>query len=701
MKSIKIISFLLVISQFGFAQNTIYEAFNIEKMDCKVDTYIEETEEIKNQGGYISFDEEYFPEPKATVLNALDSLEMQFVKNFQKTSKLYSPQSTSEVTYPLKNGDFCFRENGKWGVKKASGKIKMSPQFDFVRPDTFQFGFVGYKNEKCNYYVTKKYKKAFKQDYYYVEAMKNGSFIVQTEDGFGILNSKNKWVLTPDNYSIKKMSSKEGGVYSVFDAQINRFVFVEKNKKRFYPRGYSYTTGFHTPTFQGDFLVYSYLVLKTKTGEQFFCHPEFSTDVVNEDAQLVFVKKEYEEDGGYLSDFNGKLISTQKFQDVKSFNKFNQAIASIENPKKGKPLLGVIDAQGKWIILPEYKKIEFKYDHYMVASMNAKTYGVQGVYDTRGKMIVEPADSDIYLIKEDMMIQKYKVEKKYSCDVFTFPENKLLQKDLPFSSLSCIKLCDGFVFFGYNQSIRKYKVMDENFNPIASNLEKISYGDGNLTTTFETKEGKTAHQTFLCGKELRSIKFNNEVISDYQTFANINEELTFITLLNDESYFIYPEKTMRLRGKLWEVGGTIASIYPADYKDLLIVIKNQKYSMVNMDGEIILPNIFTHLSRFDKRTGLARFGMGAKNGFITQEGKFLFGQRFDTIEYLDMHLKKNPILNLFKVTKGDYQGVVNRDGKVIVPLQKHFISLSGGLVVISKNMEILKSFSQEGREILK
>ena len=686
MKFIKIF-FLLLLPHLTFSQTTIYEAFQLEKMDCKVDDYTEET----TTSGAVALDEEYLPASKISEVHPLEDLEKQVVQNFQKPSAFYSPTANPAFSLPLKGGDICFKEKGKWGVKDASGKIILEPQFDFVKTDTAQFGLVGYKKEKCNYYVTKKYVKALQEDYYAVEAMGNGSFIVQTARGFGIMNAQQEWVLSPQQRSIEVMSNEEGGVYDVFDGQRKRFVFVEKNKKRLYPKGIRYKTGFDFPIFHGDFLAYTSVVFNYKTGEQFFCHPDFSTEIVSKQSPLIFVQKEQAASGGYLSGFDGQLVSTQKFHKVQLFNKFNQAIASVRKDNKGKPLFGVIDEKGEWIIAPQFKKIEFKFDHYLVALVDAKDYGFQRIYDTRGEILLTN-DMEVDIAREDIFIRKRVVGEEFFCDVIQFPENKILKKDLPGSSVKYYKLCDGYVLAAYHPFQQHFTILDEDFQLLAEQVKNLSYGAEKLTLKLPRVNGKARRQTLSCGNKIKSFEIAGQPITDYGEYIQISEELSFMKNLSGESYFIYKDTSIQLRGEDWEGRAKFSMMQLAHHKDFVILQKRGNFSMSNLEGEMILPNTFSYLGPFDAQTGLASFSMHSnERGYLTREGKFLFGQRYDNVHYL--------AFDLFKVEVGEYEGIVNRAGKIIVPLQKNFVWLNGGLITIYKNMKPLKSYSIDGRVI--
>jgi len=447
-----------------------------------------------------------------------------------------------------------------------------------------------------------------------------------------------------------------------------------------------------SPIVHNDYLIFPPVVFNLKTGEQFFCNPKYKTTVVSNKSHIVFVKKENSNEDGFLSDFEGKLISTQSFQTVNNFNKFNQSIVSIKNPKKGNPLYGVIDKFGEWIIPPTYRKIELRNNYYVVATPDSKSYRFEGIYDSQGNILVSPDGTDLTIVKENIFIRHKMIDKKYFSDVFSLPENKLLKKDLPFHSIDYLNICDSFVLMCYNRVDNVYTIMDEDFKSIAEGISSISYDKDKISTTLKNSEGKTIKKIFICGKELNRIKFKGELIEEYQQYLKINEDLSFIQLNDSSFYFINKDKTIKLYGEIWEEVGNITSLYLADYQDFVVVQKNRKYFMVNYNGEIILPNIFTYLGRFDKESGLIRFSRGTDiNGYLTQTGEILFHEKYNKVEYIG--------LNLFKVETEKYQGVVNRRGKVIVPLQEHFVWLNGGIVTISKNMNTLKAYSIDGEPI--
>ena len=78
-------------------------------------------------------------------------------------------------------------------------------------------------------------------------------------------------------------------------------------------------------------------------------------------------------------------------------------------------------------------------------------------------------------------------------------------------------------------------------------------------------------------------------------------------------------------------------------------------------------------------------------GGLDRTGSFIFKREYDEIKYLGF--------DLFLVQLGKFKGVVNRNGDVLIPLQEHFIYLNEGLICLSKNMKILKSYTITGRAL--
>ena len=95
----------------------------------------------------------------------VEKFQNELPQKFKKAVKVKSSEKDA-VTKDLANGNFCFYENGKWGVKNAEGKILLKPTFEHNIVEENQAGVIAYQNGKCNYYLDGK--PQFKNEYYFI-----------------------------------------------------------------------------------------------------------------------------------------------------------------------------------------------------------------------------------------------------------------------------------------------------------------------------------------------------------------------------------------------------------------------------------------------------------------------------------------------------------------------------------------------------
>ena len=81
-------------------------------------------------------------------------------------------------------------------MRKSGGKQVIKPRFDGIIAKPEQKGFVGYQNGRCNYY-TEQGKAKLPKDYIHVEPLGQGTFIVMTPKGYGLLGEKGQELIPP------------------------------------------------------------------------------------------------------------------------------------------------------------------------------------------------------------------------------------------------------------------------------------------------------------------------------------------------------------------------------------------------------------------------------------------------------------------------------------------------------------------------
>jgi hypothetical protein len=104
------------------------------------------------------------------------------------------------------------------------------------------------------------------------------------------------------------------------------------------------------------------------------------------------------------------------------------------------------------------------------------------------------------------------------------------------------------------------------------------------------------------------------------------------------------------------------------------MIYGGKFGIVNSEGTTVIPPVFEYISPYDPETELATYNFDDKQkGYLTKEGELLFDMLYEDCEWLGK--------GLFKVKKSNNWGVVNRENKMIIPIENVDIKLNGGIIL--------------------
>lgn len=343
-----------------------------------------------------------------------------------------------------------------------------------------------------------------------------------------------------------------------------------------------------------------------------------------------------------------------------TFNKKNQSfeLFGSDNPET---MIFTFQNNNKWGFKNNKITIEPKYEELIPLKMNVlrlKKAGKYGILNYKEKIIVAPIYSDL----------------KYKSDFYLYT-NQIIKND---SSEE--------VFYGIMNS--KFKITSK---AIYKNLEEIieNYYPSGIYWACKTN-GCGAIDTK--GKEISKFKYGEVQQNPYGKYyrtSSFNDAKNFILDLNfneigSEYDAIYNWKNLLFEVKKDNKYGLInlnsEIVLPCEYEsiwessnndELGSLFKNKKYGVINSKGEITISCIYDYLmfSNYNNKI-IARLIVKdstssnreiIKIGVIDYNGNLIIPIIYDEIETFDY--------GYFKVRIVDKQGILNSDGKVIAPIK--------------------------------
>lgn len=658
------------------AQRTIYQELHLTPGGCKLSFF-----ETVMEEGIADFSPERTPEKESSGPSLL-SIINESRPLFKLTSpfaNLYATETRPDII--MSNGNVVFKENGLYGLKTNAGKIIIQPSFKYIIPDGKK-GFVGYKAAVCNYYDLNG-KKYFNTDYYFIQPTTINTFIVQTATGFGVVDALKKTLIKPAFYKINTFSDKGQFYYKIYTEADKTFFLSQRAKDTIrvsMPHG--------DPTIlSGGYWKTDAGLVDTKTNKSVICEPRFYTEVLSAENQLASVSHD---DKKYLINFKGVLLGKESFKGIYSFQKNGLSIASIESPTDKNTyfrasLWGVIDSKGNWVIKPVYSWLNFINDDLLEGG-----YKREGgaIISKTGKVLTDFKYNNIRIVNDSMLLAVVETKDTIQSDLIRIRDLKIIRKDLPYRSISKNELCTSE---NYIAELKKGECwLNEKLEPILPHVySRLFYGPNRTSIIgsnfFKDRSGSES-QLYDCNGVIKKFTIDGKIYDTFDSYTYVDKDLGHVLLTDGTGYFILPDGRTVANNSHWQ------DIKKGNNKDLFItMIYGGKFGIVNSEGTTVIPPVFEYISPYDPETGLAGYNFNDKQkGYLTKEGELLFDLLYEDCEWLGK--------GLFKVKKHNNWGVVNRENKIIIPVENEHIELNGG-IILAGNDSNPKKYTLTGEDI--
>ncbi len=381
----------------------------------------------------------------------------------------------------------------------------------------------------------------------------------------------------------------------------------------------------------------------------------------------------------------GEMVIMEQFDNVTDFE-YGYAIAKLKNTS-GNEYCVVLDKTGKlWLAEQQYESIE-PFTEMLVKVKNKDEYGL---YNIRQNSWLFPmsADKVDFRVNEnlndgtDLMRFYDNTEKSKVYGALT--QNGSFEKLGNFRDYERYKIENCFAFCNADG---KYAFFSSAFKQL-SGFEFESVGHKMYKGLVDaTKNGKVGVVT-KAGAEVIPFQYNKEsyVIDNCEVQPNGT-----ITIRQNNQYWCINTKGEKILPGPYEY---LVNVWGSNTYE---VKQNGKYGLVDISGKVIVPFDNDDLNFYEPN--LVKIKKNNKWGFFTADGKMIIPMEYDytTIRYLDDN--KNPV---FQVEKGGYAGIVNHQGKWLLPIGYARIYHSkGGVMIAQKGMSLTELATAEVKQYKK
>lgn len=584
---------------------------------------------------------------------------------FKLTSRFAGqPADAASPPVTMANGNTLFKEGELFGLKTSTGNILIKPSFQYTIPDGRK-GFVGYKDAACNYYDLNG-KKLFPADYYFIQPTAVNTFIVQTAKGFGVVDAMKKTIIPASFYKIKVLEGAGQFFYKIYTEKEETF-YLSRNTKD--------TIWVSMPYQEPDIINAGYwmafgTIIDIKAGRKLICDPQYYTEVVSRENQLASVHNNGKK---YLINFKGQLLNNTSFKEIYSPRKNGLCLAAVETPGDNRPygrgsLWGILNNKGSWVVKPAYTQLSFLNDFLLGA---AGADGAKAIISREGKILTPFKYTDIRAVDDSLLLGVVQAKDTVQSDLIRVSDLKIIRANLPYRSIAKEKLCDGNTYIA--ELKRGECWLNKEFVPLLKRpYTRVFYGPDNqsvIAADFFNNRSGSESQLYDCKGAIRQFTIEGKTYNTFNSYTWLSKDLSHLLLIDGTGYFLLSDGSSVPNNSHWQ------NIVQANNKDQFITMAyGGKFGIINGDGVTIIPPVFEYISPYDPQTGLASYNYNDKQkGYITPEGELLFGDTYEDCDWLGF--------GLFKVKQQNKWGVVNRNNKVIVPVDYAKIELNGGNIL--------------------
>lgn len=581
-------------------------------------------------------------------------------------------------TYEL-NGSyqvFLDEASGLRGISDQQEQIILPAEYIRIEWVGNPTGIVAYSAQFANFYSLPDGKKQLTKDYYDVKVIDGNTFIVQTLNGYGILQN-NQFVVADDYHQIEVVSLNGETFYHLVDLFKHHYI-LDKDFK----------TATHYLPYPTKELIYfderyffnNYNLYDIPNNKKLICDEGFQLQLISKEHRLLAIQR-IGEKVWYLIDFEGKLVSSEAFHTIHRFNDDGNGMVQMrdkeETSKRISFLYGIINHDGKWVLQPSKKRLGFLMNspdyliHYKDENPNGQHFPF-GIMRMDGKQLTKAIyeqfnDLDngfLHLTKDRMTNPKY----------YLFNTKNSKTKSTTYRNITPIKDCFPKIHLAYDED-GSHLLDDE--------LQPINKENGTLTVVnnyiIEVRNQQSVNRQVLdCNGDIIAFECEGKA---YDTFIDVRKSsrrsgspkrTEFV--LPDNKFLAVQDEDIRLlnegdiqKTKLDRLPISIVRRYTSPKKHLL-----------HDNGTSILE---------EKQGGLGIVKYDDTHGMflIRLKHNHYIGMKWDGTIWNDMTFSKFDFLGYGLIVTADKQrslGVLNEKNETIIPYNHKFrsITMHGGII---------------------
>ena len=357
---------------------------------------------------------------------------------------------------------------------------------------------------------------------------------------------------------------------------------------------------------------------------------------------------------GFMGE-DGKIIITPKFQYVQQFR--NGLAVAIENNK-----YGYINKGGKSIIDFQYEEA-FDFDQ---GRAIVQENGYYGLIDVIGNYILKPIYEDIGSFSEGLMYVQDSIGYQYYTLDGYLAFTTVFDEAFSFSNgMARVKKGDKIGYIG----------KDGNFIASVITGDILHFKDSLFVHEFRDSMNLIhANGNYLFDRSFDQIG----ILSDHRAIVERDGKYGYI---NDKGKIVIPLKYIPFSNYM-QLGQFIN--HHAVYK------KGEKYAMIDSLGKQVLPALFYGIGTYGK---LIPARKGDDWGYVNENVRLGIKYQYDyAYEFID---------SVAIVEKDDLVGLINLEGKEVIPMEFQSIKREGSNLFMVKTDGLFGIYSKKGDKLVK
>lgn len=689
---------LFLLPQFATAQQkTIYEVLGLKEGGCESNRIYKEGRTLpkEEQEESYSVEGEWNQSSKGQKKATLDPKDLNDALAAFPNLIQTLPDSTKWTgNFKLTNGNYTYKEKGKYGLKNKKGKKLIAPIFTRIYVDKKNTGFVGCIDDACNYYQKKK--KVLPKDYFYVNRMFGDTFFVKGKNGMGAITPKS--IVMPPIFEFLSPSWKNNIPYfQYFKGEENQRIIALNEMEQFFCNSIyvSEQVGHLTE----EYILTDKILISRTTGRQLICETGYELSLFDKKTGTLLlndVKKEQY----YLIDKKGIIRTPKAYKSIKKVESENGdlLLVSQQSEEDGQQSIkyGMLDFSGNQLIPISHSTINAtKYG--AIASNEKKE---QAFITYENEIFIPFGNHELKWLWPDYLVQ-YSKEDKPLANIWNLKTKKLLKENLPYYGFLNITCCDGKIFKAmsidgnrdnaYFNTNFEFLGSDPNATDIASNAENPCFSRLN-------KKQKAAPKAYVdCQGNPITFNVDGKEITYINDWHNLNKNWGYL----DAGGTASPRFINQNTNKEILLSAPLAFQKQLKFRNLLVFknLENGKMGLYDQDMNLLLPLLFDKITDIFNAIGEE----GARYLFLQYQngiGKIINQEGTEVLAGLDVQGFLS--YGLFTFKQDDRFGLVDESGNILIAPEYRRLKLEKGQIFAhKKGVEGYFLFSMSGKLIRK